>query len=793
MNKYICIHGHFYQPPRINPWLETLEVQDSARPYHDWNQAVNAECYAPNMSARILGQSGTISEIINNYEYISFNFGPTLLGWLEEYAPRVHEAVIRADQKSIQRLGQGNAMAQAYNHVIMPLATERDKRIQVRWGVRDFQRRFGRRPRGMWLPETAVDTASLECLAAEGIEFTVLAPRQAQAVRPAPDAPWQTVDENSVDTRRAYKVLLPSGRSIAVFVYDGQTSRAIAFERLLGDGAALARRLRTPFDENPAEAQLVNVATDGESYGHHHRFGEMALAFALHALQSDPGVELINYAAFLDKFPPVWELRIVENSSWSCAHGVERWRSDCGCAMDPNRGWNQKWRTPLRQSLDRLKEGLDQVFDRQGADLLNDPMAALEEYADHFEGQDPPAGQGFFAKHGKNLDPDRQVKAVKLLESQRWAQMIFTSCAWFFDDLAGIEVIQNLRFAARALELARELGAEGLEDGLLEGLKEAQSNQPRKGNGADIWRRSVAPARVDPQRANAHAAIVGLLNGGELESKLYCWRLESLQHQRRRNLGLTASWGRTRVWHHRIGQVTELAYGALHIGGHHFKAYVCPAEKAPDLDGLEKAIGQALRRLDSARLKSLMRDAFHGEVYSLADLFIEGRRQAAELMLQISMDETHQAMARLYEANRDTFAYLKSINVLLPPELWAMASTTLRQELVSGLKESGPGPLPARLEKAAREIKALGLDVDSPWLIRALEETLARDVESLDAAQPDPDMVVHASQVLDLAEALELKLNLWQAQNNFSRMLTDSPLGDDGLKELGRRLNFDIR
>ena len=791
MNKYICIHGHFYQPPRLNPWLETLEVQDSARPFHDWNQAVNTECYAPNSSARILGRAGAISEIINNYEYISFNFGPTLMGWLEEYAPQVHAAVIRADRKSIQRWGQGNALAQVYNHVIMPLASQRDKVIQVRWGIRDFERRFGRKPRGMWLPETAVDTPSLECLAENGIEFTVLAPRQAQAVRPGPDAQWQQVNENTVDTRRAYRVELPSGLHIAVFVYDGQTSRAIAFEHLLADGAALARRLLVPFDANPAEAQLVHVATDGESYGHHHRFGEMALAFALKALMAESGVELINYATFLERFPPQWELRIVENSSWSCAHGVERWRSDCSCAMDPGRGWNQKWRTPLRTSLTLAKNGLDELFDREAPKLFADPQNALLEYADHFEGPAPPAGDGFFQKHGNGLDEKGRIRAVKLLETQRWGQMVFTSCAWFFDDLAGLEVIQNLRFAARALELARELGVEGLETRLLDGLKEAKSNQPKEGNGADIWRHHVVPARVGPERATAHAAIMSLLNGGELEGKLHCWRLEPMQHERRSNLGLTVAWGRARVWHHRIGQVHELAYGALHQGGHAFKAFVCQASLAGNFASLADGIGRLLRSLDSNGLETLLRDILNGEYYTLADLFLEGRRQVSELMLQKTIGQTHQAMAQLFEANRETFSYLKSINVPLPSELRTLASVTLLQELISGVSQSAAGELPPSLGDAAREIKALGLEVDSPSLKQAMKETLARDIEALDAAAPDPQRILHASQVLDLAEALELELNFWQAQNQFNRLMARGAVMDSGLGELGRRLKFD--
>ena len=345
MSKYVCIHGHFYQPLRENPWLEVVEVQDNAAPFHDWNERITAECYAPNTAARIMGPAGRITEIVNNYERISFNFGATLLSWMQNQAPETYESIITADHAARKRWGHGGAMAQIYHHVIMPLCNRRDKTTQIAWGLADFARRYGRKAKGIWLSETAADSETLDLLAKAGVEFTILAPHQCAGVRQTPDQPWQDVG-GGVDMTRPYVVRLNEGRSITVFFYQGEVSRAVAFEHLLNDGARFAGRILGAFGNGGAKAPLISLATDGESYGHHHRFGEMALAFALEQIDQDKDVELTNYAAYLEKHPATWEAKIVENSSWSCAHGVERWRSDCGCNTGANPSWNQRWRAP---------------------------------------------------------------------------------------------------------------------------------------------------------------------------------------------------------------------------------------------------------------------------------------------------------------------------------------------------------------------------------------------------------------------------------------------------------------
>ncbi|MGD0368499.1 MAG: DUF3536 domain-containing protein, partial [Acidobacteriaceae bacterium] len=484
--KTICIHGHFYQPPRENPWLETVEAQESAAPWHDWNDRITAECYAPNGAARIVNQQNQIIRILNNYARMSFNFGPTLLSWLQQNAPRVHDAVVHADQRSQKRFsGHGSAMAQAYNHIIMPLAATRDRITQIRWGIADFRSRFHRMPEGMWLPETAVDSESLDLLAQNGIRFVLLAPHQCARIRslaaaaPAPvvkatasakeqkapaEPAWSDTPDASVDTTRSYLVRLKEGRSIAVFFYDGPRSRAIAFEGLLNSGEGFAQRLLSGFKPDSPDAQIVHVATDGESYGHHHRYGEMALAWVLHSLEdhnhnhdSSSDVRLTNYGEFLEQNPPRFEAQIVEDTSWSCVHGIERWRSDCGCSSG-RPGWNQKWRTPLREALDALRDSVAPLWHEAAIRLFKDPDAARNDYIDVVLDRSRASRDAFFGAHTLyELNEEERARALMLMELERHAMLMYTSCGWFFDDISGIETIQVIAYAGRVLQLAAEL------------------------------------------------------------------------------------------------------------------------------------------------------------------------------------------------------------------------------------------------------------------------------------------------------------------------------------------------
>ncbi len=476
MNRFLCVHGHFYQPPRESPWTGRVEREASAAPFHDWNERITAECYGPNA---------------DNYPRMSFNFGPTLLSWLESQAPEVYREILRADRDSRERFsGHGSALAQAYGHMILPLARPRDKRTQAFWGIRDFEHRFGRSPEGMWLPETAVDSETLEVLAELGLRFTILAPRQALQWRQIGEGRWQAAADG-FDTRRPYEARLPSGSRIALFFYDGPASHAVAFGGLAGGSDNLARILLDRF-EGSGQPQIVSIATDGETYGHHFRGGDRVLSGLLARLEEGSDVRLTNYAEYLAKHPPRHEVEIRENTSWSCEHGVGRWKEECGCTTGEHPGWRQVWRAPLKEALDSLRDELDSIFEEQGGRLLRDPWAARD---DSIELVLAGAGdaEDFLARHtGRRLDPEETRRALSLFEMQRCAMSMFTSCGWFFEDPSGLETRQVLRYAARAMEIAEGLSDKQLEEDFLRRLDAAVSNDPAVGNARRIYEDSRA-------------------------------------------------------------------------------------------------------------------------------------------------------------------------------------------------------------------------------------------------------------------------------------------------------------
>ena len=461
------VHAHFYQPPREDPWLEEVEREPSAAPFHDWNERIDKECYRTVVAARRHAPDGRIAAIVNTLESISFDVGPTLLVWLERYAPRTYDGILRADRASVKRFGHGNALAMPYHHLILPLATRRDKMTEVRWGIADFRRRFGRTPEGMWLPETAVDEETLDVLAEAGIRFTVLAPHQVEGA--APDG-----------LPGRYRT--SGGRDIALFTYDGGISNDVAFGGLLHDARAWANRMVAPDgDGDGARRALVAVATDGETYGHHHKFGEVALAWMLDALQRRNDVRVENFAAVLARHPARHDVRLVAPSSWSCAHGVERWRSDCACRMAPDpAGRPLRWRAALRHALDWLAGELHGLYEREGEPLLGDPWTARDAYVP----DDAP--------ERSRVPRDATVRARELLELEWHTLSMFTSCGWFFDDIAGIEALQVLRYAERAIALS---GAEAtrLEAGLLARLALAVSGTSGEPTGEDLYIAQVRP------------------------------------------------------------------------------------------------------------------------------------------------------------------------------------------------------------------------------------------------------------------------------------------------------------
>ncbi len=511
MKRQLCIHGHFYQPPREDPWVDSIMPEGSAAPMRHWNERINRESYAPMAWCRLLDGEGRIREILNLYEYISFNFGPTLFKWLETADPSTYQRIIEGDRASQERWGHGNAMAQVYHHLILPLASDLDKEVEVAWAIDDFQARFGRAPQGMWLSEAAVDTATLEVLAKAGISFVVLAPRQAKALRAPDSKEWRPVDQGSLDILRPYEVELPSGKSVAAFFYDGPVSQAVAFERLLEDGERFWRRIQGALPQSYASPDsrpaLLSLGTDGETYGHHFAFGEMALGYVLdQARQGRDNIELINYAAYLAAHPPTWKAQLHEPSSWSCVHGVERWRSDCGCTTGGGEGWNQKWREPLRTGLDKVKAGLDAHFFELGAKLFKDPRQTLVQYGKVLAKS--VNKEQFSTEYFRDgLSPEEQRRGWKLLSMQQWGLASMASCAWFFEELARIEPLNAMTFCLRAMELARDTGGPDLEPAFLAEMKRARSNFPDKGTGKDLYMSEVLPRQETEATLTARAVL----------------------------------------------------------------------------------------------------------------------------------------------------------------------------------------------------------------------------------------------------------------------------------------------
>ncbi len=494
MNRFLCVHGHFYQPPRENPWLGTIEKQESAAPYHDWNERITAECYEPNASPRVTDAEGKVREFPSNYSRISFNFGPTLLEWLEQKAPRLYDAILAADRESRGRFsGHGSALAQAYNHMILPLANRRDKETQVLWGIRDFEHRFSRSPEGMWLPETAVDLETLEILAQHGIRFTILSPHQAFRVRPIGEDSWQEVLGGSIDGRTPYAVRLASGLSIAIFFYDGPLSHAVAFGALGRGGENLALELAAHFSERAAP-QLVSIATDGETYGHHHHLGEGVLACALDAIEARGLARLTNYGEYLSEHSPTQEVEILENTAWSCVHGLGRWSEDCGCQTGKHPGSSQAWRAPLREALNALRDALAARYEARGREFFPDPWRARDDFLSILLDPSASSVEAFLRRHTTRALPDAEKEvALKLLEVERHAMLMFTSCGWFFDDVAGLETRQVLQYAGRAIQIAEEIFGESLEAPFLDRLEQAKGNGREWPDARSVYAEFVIP------------------------------------------------------------------------------------------------------------------------------------------------------------------------------------------------------------------------------------------------------------------------------------------------------------
>ena len=764
MSRFVCIHGHFYQPPRENAWTEIVERQPSARPYHDWNERIANECYGPNARARVLGAGDRIMQIVNNYARTSFNVGPTLLSWLESASPRTYEAILAADQESRDRFsGHGSAIAQAYSHMIFPLASDRDKRTQVIWGLRDFEHRFGRTPEGMWLAETAVDTASLEALAEEGILFTILSPRQAKSVRAVGATAAAAVDESTLDTRRAYRVDLPSGRSIAVFFYDGALSQAVAFEHLLADGAGFARRLLGGFKDEKGP-QLVHIATDGETYGHHHRFGEMALAWATTAIELEPNVRLTNYAEFLSLHPPDHVAEIVERSSWSCFHGVGRWSADCGCRMRADS--NQAWRGPLRDALDRLRAKLDAVFEKEGAEVFADPWAARDAYIGVVLDRSEASSAAFLElASARQLSTAESVKALGLLEMQRHAMLMYTSCGWFFDDVFGLETTQILQYALRALEIAERLSGDKLLEGFLEDLVPAVSVVRGTMSARDVVEQKVLAHQVDLQRVGMHHAVVAALRVPRpFETAAHAVEPLVERFEWSGKTGeATLALGRMRVRHRFTGDESFQAFVVAHFGEQRVEGAISSWEDGPLFAVLADDICKLFAAGDTDGAIALARSKLTVPIDSLSVLLVDEHQRIFEVLIAETMKRVDRQFRRIHDDCTPLLRYIAKTEVDPPRALRTATRLVLGSDLARELSKDVPSF--STLERLIGEAHVLDVHLDEEELGVFATRLIDRLCTRIEAVHDDEVALEGLLRTVELAKSLTKGPDLTRAQD----------------------------
>jgi len=804
--RYICIHGHFYQPPRENPWLETVETQDTAAPYHDWNERICAQCYATNGAARVLNIKNQIVRIVNNYARISFNFGPTLLSWLKENAPRTYRMILDGERRSRKTFGgHSSAMAQVYNHIILPLANTRDRITQIRWGIADYENHYGSLPEGMWLPETAVDRESLELLAQHGIKFTLLAPHQCKRVRALSGGDWADTPGAGVDTTHPYLLRFESGVSIAVFFYNGAASRAIAFEGLLNSGENFAARLKAGFKDG-AQPQLVHVATDGESYGHHHRHGEMALAYALRLLEADKTVKLANYGSFLEQFPPEYECEVVENTSWSCVHGVERWRSNCGCnGGKPN--CNQLWRAPLRQALDELRDAVAPLTEQEGGKLFKDVWAARDAYIDVVLDRGGEAAERFFLAHQSHIlsEPER-VRALELMEMQRHAQLMYTSCGWFFDDIGGIETVQIIAYAARVLQLARELpGDEAgeLEPKFLARLEEAKSCVASIYNGAHIYQACVATMELGLEQVAAHYAISSVFSSYAEETDLFCYRVRRISYDIYNSGRGRLALGRAHIASAVTGQQQSFSFAVLHFGDQNITAAV-KAYNESDAKEFEAFAKQAAEHVQRAYFPEVIRllDRYYGHVdYSLTSLFTDEQRRIVQLILNSTLWDIENSLKTIYEDHASLLHYLSQAGLPKPAALTLAAGFAVNAGLRRALEAD---PVDQAVVKSFLSLaKADGVPLETATLSYIADQRMKRAMVELQMSLGSLEALDRALALGHSLVELPFELNLWQAQNIWYEILRsssyaltalnkdDRPRWEQKFRELGTCLTID--
>lgn len=795
MNRYVCIHGHFYQPPRENPWLEEIEVQDSANPFRDWNERITAECYNPNTAARILTNNMTVTDIVNNYTKISFNFGPTLLSWMAAEVPDVYQRILEADKESMKIYsGHGSAIAQVYNHMIMPLSNTKDKKTQVIWGIEDFKYRFGRDPEGMWLAETAVDIETLEILAENNIKYTILAPRQAGEIKKIKEQKWHNVSDGTIDPRRAYICFLPSGKSINLFFYDGNISQDLAFGDLMKSGENLAQRMVSTFSEDK-EAQLAHIATDGETYGHHQKHGDMALAYCINYIEENKLAEITIYGEFLEKHPPEYEVKIVENTSWSCIHGIERWRNDCGCSSG-HPGWNQKWRAPLRYALDWLRDNLAELYAKEMSALVNDPWKLRDDYIKIILDRDPDNIQKIIGAYllnklsGENSD-DNKVKILKLLEMQRHAMLMYTSCGWFFDEISGIETVQVIQYAARAIQLAQQVSGNNYEIEFKKRLADVPGNIPEVNTGEKVYDSYVKPAVVDLLRVAAHYGISSLFEDFPEHSVIFSYEVFTEKIQKLEAGRSKMVIGRARMRSQITYEENTISYAFIFMGDQNINGGVRETISEEAYDLMEKELTDSFNKLNMVDIILLLDKHFGGHSYSLWSLFKDKSREIFSKIFANTLEDVEHSFRQIYENHYPIMSALKQSNNPLPKAIKTAVDFVINSDLKNVFTESNGTMDISRLQNISNEVSKWNVEIDKNSISYSATKKLNHLMQLFTENINDIGLMKDIYSSIKILRDFGVEPNLWEIQNqlflvskeSLPDMKSKAEKGDDSAKE----------
>ncbi|MHA1377037.1 MAG: DUF3536 domain-containing protein [Candidatus Helarchaeota archaeon] len=792
-NRFVCIHGHFYQPPRENPWIEEIELEESAAPFTNWNERINNECYGPNAYARILDKDGKITKIKNNYEKISFNFGPTLISWLEKKAPSVYSKIIEADENSKKfNNGHGNAIAQIYNHIIMPLALKRDKETEIIWGIRSFEKDFKRKPEGMWLSETAIDLETIELLIDNGIKFIILAPHQAKKIRRIGESEWVDTDRNSLDTKRAYKLNISDDKSIAIFFFDNRLSTDIAFNGILKEGIRFIDRIVSSFDPSNGAPQLVNAATDGESYGHHKKFAEMALAYALEHIENRKLARIINYGYFLELFPPEFEVKIIENTSWSDSQGIERWRSDLGDSILKKPGWNQKWRTPLRDAMNFLKDKADALYEKEISKYLQDPWGARNDYINVILNRTDEEREKFVSIYIEHvLSPTESHKVFSLMEMQRNALLMFTSCGWFFDDLDRIEPKQILKYAIRVIQIAKEFDWD-LEKEYKEIMKSARSNAPSYKTGDIIYEEVKKKHMVNFERAISNYALLGTMFPMENKYELYVYKINCYDK-------INLDFGYTKFVLGYLEIFSNLTYHfekAMFIGAKFERAFLAGAKLLKDFDEYEKNKALLIDILEIESMAEVIRNidhVFEDKVFGITDLFFKERKEFLNKHITANFVFLDTEFNQFYQTNLKFMKYLKNISVEIPDKFKLVLEYVLNQDLTQQFREFLKEKNYQDLKKILKEAEYWGIELNTQRLDKEITRSiieLLKAIKKISLKHSDAGTYLEKiEEALDFAVKYKLKIILWEIQNEFIEIIEENI---ELLKEIKRMKRSEI-